>query len=159
MPAHRTSAGLLLYRRRDAQIEVLLVHPGGPFWKKKNDGAWSISKGEPNEGEELLATALREVEEEIGVRPVGPFIELTPIKQKSGKTVHAWLCEGDCDVSKIKSNSFSMEWPPRSGKFQEFPEIDGAEWFSLEQARRKINPAQAAFLDAVASAFRVDHGI
>src|SRR5262252_4951751 len=117
----KISAGLLLYRSRNGVLEFLLVHPGGPFWKNKDDGAWTIPKGEIAEGEEPLKTAIREFEEELGFKPTEPFIELTPIKQKGGKLVHAWAFEGDCDPAQIKSNTFSMEWPPRSGRQCEFP--------------------------------------
>ena len=142
-----TSAGLLMYRVRGDVIEVLLVHPGGPFWRKKDEGAWSIPKGEVEPGEELLATARREFHEELGLEAAGNFIPLTPIRQKGGKVVHAWAFEGDCDPAAIRSNTFTMEWPPKSGRAMEFPEVDKAAFFDLEAARRKINPAQAALLD------------
>jgi len=143
----KVSAGLLLYRIRDGALEFLLVHPGGPFWKNKDDGAWTIPKGEIADNEEPLAAAIREFEEELGFKPSGQFIELTPIKQKAGKLVHAWAVEGDCDPSQIKSNTFSMEWPPRSGKQEEFPEVDRAEFFKLEAAKTKINPGQIPLLE------------
>ena len=143
----RVSAGLVMYRRRDGAVEVLLVHPGGPFWKNKDEGAWSIPKGEPGEGEELLAVARREFEEELGFAPSGEFRPLPPIRQKGGKVVHAWSFEGDCDPATIRSNTFTMEWPPRSGKQATFPEVDRADFFDLPTARRKINPAQVALLD------------
>jgi predicted NUDIX family NTP pyrophosphohydrolase len=143
----KVSSGLLVYRIRNSALEFLLVHPGGPFWKNKDDGAWTIPKGEIGGDEEPLAAAIREFEEELGFKPGGPFIELTPIKQKAGKTVHAWAFEGDCDPTQIKSNTFSMEWPPRSGKQAEFPEIDRAEFFSLEAAKKKINQAQIPILE------------
>jgi predicted NUDIX family NTP pyrophosphohydrolase len=143
----RVSAGLLMFRVRDGRVQVLLVHPGGPFFKNKDEGAWTIPKGEPNEGEELLAAAQREFEEETGVKPVGPFRPLAAIKQKGGKVVHAWAFAGDCEASQIVSSTFTLEWPPKSGKRAEFPEVDRAEWFELEEARRKINPAQMSFLD------------
>ena len=142
-----TSAGLLMYRVRGDVIEVLLVHPGGPFWRKKDEGAWSIPKGEVEPGEELLATARREFHEELGLEAAGNFIPLTPIRQKGGKVVHAWAFEGDCDPAAIRSNTFTMEWPPKSGRAMEFPEVDEAAFFDLKAARRKINPAQAALLD------------
>jgi predicted NUDIX family NTP pyrophosphohydrolase len=145
----RVSAGLLLYRVQDEVLEVLLVHPGGPLWRKKDDGAWSIPKGEVAPGEDELTAARREFREETGVDPAGPFVPLGQVRQKSGKIVYAWACVGDCDPRAIKSNTFTMEWPPRSGRRQEFPEIDRAEFWPLEQARRKINPAQAQFLDAL----------
>jgi len=143
----KISAGLLLYRIRDGAPEFLLVHPGGPFWKNKDDGAWSIPKGEIGDNEEPLAAAIREFEEELGFKPSGPFIELTPIKQKAGKLVHAWAFEGNCDPSQIKSNTFSMEWPPKSGKQAEFPEVDRAEFLKLEAAKEKINQAQIPLLE------------
>jgi predicted NUDIX family NTP pyrophosphohydrolase len=145
----RNSAGLLLYRIREPKLEVLLVHPGGPFWKNKDDGAWSIPKGEVADGEELLEAAKREFEEETGYLPAGPFVPLTPVKLKSGKVVHAWAVEGDFDLVGFTSNTFTMEWPPRSGKAVEFPEVDQAEFFDLETAKRKINTAQAAFIAEV----------
>lgn len=145
----RVSSGLLAYRKKAGVVEVLLVHPGGPFWANKDLGAWTIPKGEVNPGEELLATAQREFREETGFDPSGPFIPLAPIKQKSGKTVHAWACAGDFDVAACKSNTFRMEWPAKSGKWAEFPEVDCAEYFPLDAAARKLNPAQVAFLDQV----------
>ncbi len=143
------SAGLLMYRLRDAELEVLLVHPGGPFWRHRDQDAWSIPKGELEAGEEPLATAQREFEEETGVRPEGPYLELPEIEQKNRKIVSAWAFEGDCDPAAVRSNTFTIEFPPRSGKMAEFPEIDRAEFFSPEEARRKINPAQAALIDAL----------
>ena len=143
----RTSAGILVYRSRDKTIEVLLVHPGGPFWKNKDAEAWSIPKGEVKEGEDHLAAAKREFEEELGVAPRGDFFALSPIKQKSGKIVHAWAVQGDLDTSKVKSNTCLIEWPPRSGKQMEIPEIDRAEFFDIATARTRINPAQAALLE------------
>jgi predicted NUDIX family NTP pyrophosphohydrolase len=143
----KTSAGLLLYRFHNGMLQFLLVHPGGPFWKNKDDGAWTIPKGELTEGEEPVAAAIREFEEELGFKPTGPFIELTPIKQKAGKVVHAWGFEGDCEPSQIKSNTFTMEWPPRSGKQAEFLEVDRAGFFNLEDAKAKINPAQIPLLE------------
>ena len=143
----KRSAGLLLYRKRDGALEVFLVHPGGPFWAKKDAGAWSIPKGEIDEGEDPLAAAKREFAEETGLRPDGELVALAPIRQKGGKVVLAWAIEGDCDARAIKSNVFSMEWPPKSGKMAEFPEIDRAEWFSLDEARRRINPGQLPLID------------
>lgn len=143
----KTSAGLLMYRRKEGHIEVLLVHPGGPFFRNKDDGAWSIPKGELEPGEEPLAAACREFTEEIGIEPQGPFTPLTPIRQKGGKVVHAWAFEGDCDPAAISPNTFPLEWPPRSGKMVDFLEVDRAEFFDLETARRKINPAQRELLD------------
>jgi len=144
------SAGLVLYRWRADQLEFLLVHPGGPFWKSKDAAAWSIPKGELLEAEEPLAAAQREFAEELGFAPAPPFLELTPVRQKSGKVVCAWAVEGDCDPQRIRSNHFALEWPPGSGKLQEFPEIDRAGFFSLEQARVKIHPAQCALLEETA---------
>lgn len=143
----KISAGLLMYRRRDGQPEFFLVHPGGPFWKNKDAGAWTIPKGELCETEDELACAQREFEEETGIKPQAPFIKLTPIKQKGGKIVHAWAFEGDADPAQIKSNTFELEWPPRSGKFLTFPEVDKAAFFHLAEAKVKINPAQTALLE------------
>ena len=143
----RTSAGLLMYRIRDGVLQVLLAHPGGPYFVNKDDGAWTIPKGEPDEEEDLLVTAQREFEEEMGLKPTGPFISLKPIKQKGGKVVHAWAFEGDCDPAAIKSNTFTMEWPPKSGRQMEFPEIDRAEWFDLATATKKIKSGQVALID------------
>lgn len=142
----KTSAGLLMYRRCHGQLEVLLVHPGGPFFKNKDAGAWTIPKGEPAEGEELLDVALREFQEETGLTPTPPFRDLQPIKQKGGKIVYAWAFEGDCDVTNIVSNTFTIEWPPKSGRQATFPEIDRADFFNVATAILKINPAQAAFI-------------
>lgn len=142
----KQSAGLLVYRVRDSGPEVLLVHPGGPFWKDKDANAWSIPKGEYLEGEEPLDAARREFLEETGFTATGEFIALTPIRQAGGKIVTAWALEADFDAKAARSNRFSMEWPPRSGRIQEFPEIDRAEWFTLDEARNKINKAQAALL-------------
>ena len=148
MPA-KVSAGLLVYRRRGGEIEVLLVHPGGPFFKNKDAGSWSIPKGEVEGEEDLLERAKIEFREELGTDPpAGPYFELGTIQQKGGKTVHAWACEGDF-TGPPRSNTFQMEWPPRSGKMQEFPEIDRAEWFILSAAWSKINPAQVALIDAL----------
>ncbi len=126
---------------------MLLVHPGGPFWKSKDAGAWTIPKGEADEGEDFLGTAVREFKEEIGFEPTGPFAPLTPVKQKGGKSVHAWAVAGDFDPSTVRSNTFLMEWPPRSGKRMEFPEIDRADFFDIETGRTKINAAQVKLLD------------
>ena len=143
----RVSAGLLMYRVRDGGLQVLLVHPGGPFFKNKDDGAWSIPKGEVEPGDDPLETAKREFAEETGTTPAGPFTPLTPVKQKGGKVVHAWACAGDLDPGAIVSNTFMLEWPPRSGRQAEFPEVDRAEFFDPAAARRKINPAQAALIE------------
>ncbi|MDX6601098.1 MAG: hypothetical protein QOF13_300 [Solirubrobacterales bacterium] len=145
-----TSAGILLYRSGAESLEVLLVHPGGPFWAKKDEGAWSVPKGEVEPGEEPRACALRELEEELGSSlglTAEQLVELGSVRQKSGKLVHCWAAEADFDPADLSSNTFEMEWPPRSGKQQEFPEVDRAEWFAPEEARQKINPAQAPFLD------------
>jgi predicted NUDIX family NTP pyrophosphohydrolase len=141
------SAGILLFKLNGKQLQLFLVHPGGPFWRKKDSGAWSIPKGEFNDQEAPLAAAKREFEEETGVALAGNFIQLTPVKQKAGKIIHAWAVEGDIDPATISSNLFSMEWPPGSGKQQQFPEIDKGEWFGIEDARQKINPAQASLID------------
>ena len=149
----RKSAGLLLFRRTPAGVEVLLVHPGGPLWAKKDEGAWSIPKGEIDADEAPLAAARREFEEELGSPVSGQFIALAPIRQASGKVVHAWAVEADFDPATFTSGMFSMEWPPRSGQQQEFPEVDRAEWFSIDNARRKINKAQSELLDQLANRF------
>lgn len=138
----KTSAGLILYRMQSGQLEVLLVHPGGPFWSKKDEGAWFVPKGELNVGEEPLAGAKREFEEETGLKPEGEFLALGNVKQKSGKTIVAWAFEGDCDPSSIKSNTFTIEWPPKSGCQQEFPEIDRAGFFTVPQAKAKMHPVE-----------------
>ena len=143
----RLSAGLLMYRSKNGRIEVLLAHPGGPYFVKKDDGAWTIPKGEPDTDEDLLVTAQREFEEETSIRPNGPFVPLKPIQQKGGKVVHAWAFQGDCDPANIKSNTFTMEWPPKSGKQQEFPEIDRADWFDLTTARKKIKAGQEGLIE------------
>jgi predicted NUDIX family NTP pyrophosphohydrolase len=140
------SAGLLMYRRR-GELEVFLVHPGGPFWAKKDAGAWSIPKGEYRPGDDPLAAARREFREETGFPVAGEFIPLTPIKQPSGKIIQAWAVEGDCDAEAIRSNTFTLEWPPRSGRQQEFPEVDRAAWFTLTAAREKIIKGQVGFLE------------
>jgi predicted NUDIX family NTP pyrophosphohydrolase len=145
-PRGKLSCGLLIYRKRP-RLEVLLVHPGGPFFAKKDLGAWTIPKGEASDGEDLLAAARREVLEETGYEASGPFVELTPVRQKGGKLVHAWACEGDVDPHAIVSNTFALEWPPRSGRRVEFPEIDRADFFDLEMARRKLNAAQVLLLE------------
>ncbi len=144
----KKSAGILLYRKRKGDIEVFLVHPGGPLWSKKDKGYWSIPKGLIEEGEDIFETALREFKEETGfsIEPKNP-ISLSPVRLKSGKIVHAFAIEGDCDPEKLSSNTFRMEWPPKSGKIREFPEIDRGEWFSLEEAKRKINIGQVSLLE------------
>ena len=143
----KRSAGVLLFRRAGRETEVLLAHPGGPFWKNKDDGAWSIPKGEYGDDEDPLAAAKREFAEETGLIPSGDFVPLGEVRQPGGKVVTAWAMEGDFDATNLRSNRFSMPWPPGSGKLQEFPEIDRAEWFPLEVARRKILKGQAEFLD------------
>ncbi|HVZ53896.1 MAG TPA: NUDIX domain-containing protein [Pseudolabrys sp.] len=141
------SAGILAFRRRDkGGIELLLAHPGGPYWRNRDEGAWSIPKGLV-ETDDLLACARREFNEETGLSAAGPFVPLTPQRQKSGKTVHAFACEGDFDLSGFSSNSFEMEWPPRSGKQASFPEVDRIAYFKLATARRKILPGQRAFIE------------
>ena len=148
MERSKTSAGLLMFRRKNEELEVLLVHPGGPYFQNKDDGAWSIPKGEVATGEDLLSRARIEFEEELGFSPPGGWVELGQIKQKGGKTVHAWAFAGELkDDFKLVSNTFEMEWPPRSGKVQRFPEVDRASFFPVEKARRKINVAQNVFLD------------
>jgi predicted NUDIX family NTP pyrophosphohydrolase len=144
----KLSAGLLVYRRNERGLDVLLVHPGGPYWAKKDDGAWSIPKGEYEPDEDPLEVALREFEEEIGKRPPDPAaaVSLGELRQRSGKIVSAWTVEGDVDVSDVQSNTFEMEWPPRSGRTREFPEVDRAAWFGLEEARRKLLPGQLGFI-------------
>jgi predicted NUDIX family NTP pyrophosphohydrolase len=145
--AKKLSAGILLYRKRDAGLEVFLVHPGGPFWAKKDDGAWSIPKGEYLEGEDPLTVAKREFYEETGSELSGSGIELTPAKQPSGKIIKAWAVDGDIDAASIRSNSFSMEWPPKSGRVRSFPEVDRALWCDLPMARKKLLTGQRVWLD------------
>ena len=142
----KKSAGLVMYRIRGGALEVLLVHLGGPFWAKKDAGAWFIPKGEIEPGEDELAAAQREFEEETGFKPAGPFIALGSVRQKGGKVVTAWAFEGNCDPAALKSNTFKMEWPPRSGKQREFPEVDRAAFFTIEAAREKIHPAEFELL-------------
>jgi predicted NUDIX family NTP pyrophosphohydrolase len=149
----RKSAGLLLFRRVGEDLEVLLVHPGGPFWAKRDAGAWSIPKGECEVGEDPRSAAWREFSEELGSpAPEGEALELGEVRQKAGKTVVAWAIAGDLDADRITSNTFAMEWPPRSGRSQEFPEVDRAGWFGLAEARERINPAQTALLDRLSQA-------
>jgi predicted NUDIX family NTP pyrophosphohydrolase len=143
----KKSAGLLMYRRRHGVLEVFLVHPGGPFWQKKDVGSWSIPKGEYTAEEDPLEVAKREFQEETGFKPSGEFVPLTSRKQPSGKIITAWAFEGDCNASTIKSNTFSMEWPPHSGKREEFPEVDRAGWFSIPVAKEKIIKGQSSFID------------
>ncbi|MBB3970890.1 NUDIX domain-containing protein [Mucilaginibacter phyllosphaerae] len=143
----KQSAGILLYRHKNGLLQVFLVHPGGPFFRKKDDGAWSVPKGEFTDDEDALAAAKREFEEEVGKPVTGDFIKLQPVKQKSGKVVHAWAVEGDIDHETIVSNTFEIEWPPRSGKRASFPEIDRAGWFSADVAKLKIIPGQVGLID------------
>lgn len=142
----RRSAGLVAFRRRGEALEVFLVHPGGPFWAKKDLGAWSIPKGEYTDGEDALAAARREFQEETGIALEGNFVPLGQVRQAGGKIVDAWAVEADFDAALVRSNSFSMEWPPKSGRMREFPEVDRGEWFSLEAAQGKILKGQAPFL-------------
>ncbi len=146
------SAGILVYRQKHGVLRVLLAHPGGPFWRNKDAGAWTIPKGEINEGEDRLAAAVREFEEETGIHLSGDFLPLGEIKQKGGKVVHAWAHQGDLDPANIKSNMCEIKWPPRTGRRQLVPEIDRGEWFDLETARQKILPSQVALLDRLAAA-------
>jgi predicted NUDIX family NTP pyrophosphohydrolase len=145
----KKSAGILLFRKTLFILEFMLVHPGGPFWAKKDEGAWSIPKGEFEESEDPLEAARREFEEETGLSLTGSFLPLSPLRQPGGKLVYAWAVEGDLDVSSLKSNTFSLEWPPKSGQYREFPEVDRACWFSLEEARRRILKGQEPFLSEV----------
>jgi predicted NUDIX family NTP pyrophosphohydrolase len=149
--AKKKSAGILLYRLSDNLPEVLLVHPGGPFWIKKDLGAWSIPKGEFDKTENPLDAAIREMEEETGVKVSGEFIELSPVRQKSGKIIYAWALQMDIDAANIQSNSFELEWPPKSGKKKSFPEIDKAAWFGMEEAKVKIIEGQQPILIELAS--------
>ncbi len=145
------SAGLLVFRRRSGEIEVFLVHPGGPFWAKKDEGAWSIPKGEIAPGEDALACAKREFREETGQGIDGDFLALGDIRQAGGKIVTAWAVAGDVDAERIVSNSFELEWPPRSGRKRSFPEVDRAQWFPLDEAKRRINKGQAELLERLAA--------
>lgn len=143
----KVSAGILLYRIKDDVLQVFLVHPGGPFWTKKDVGAWSIPKGLQEKDEELLDAAQREFREETGFSIAGKFIPLSPVIAYRGKEIHAWAVEGDCDPGKINSSTFNMEWPPHSGREQEFPEADRAGWFTISEAKEKINKGQVRLLD------------
>jgi predicted NUDIX family NTP pyrophosphohydrolase len=149
MPSTKRSAGLLLFRRAPNTLEVFLVHPGGPFWAGKDDGVWTVPKGEHEDDEDPLEAARREFEEETSHRPEGTFHPLRPVAQKSGKVVRAWAVEGDFDPALLRSNTFELEWPPRSGRKQSFPEVDRAQWFDLVEADRKIRPEQRPFLEEV----------
>jgi len=148
----KRSAGLLLFRRGRTGLEVLLAHPGGPFWARKDDGAWTLPKGEVDEGEEPLAAALREFAEETGLVPQEPFLSLGQVRQKAGKEVVAWACEGDFDPAQLRCNLFEIEWPPRSGRRQRYPEVDRVGWFSCEEAKRKLLPRQVPFIDRLLAA-------
>jgi len=150
MPVRR-SAGLLVYRLRDGAVEVFLVHPGGPFWRNRDDGAWSLPKGEYAEDEDPLAAAVREFGEETGMTITGEFQPLQPVRQAGGKSVTAWAIAGDFDAGAIRSNSFTMEWPPKSGSMRAFPEVDRAAWFSLDQAQSKLLAGQRPLLDELAA--------
>jgi predicted NUDIX family NTP pyrophosphohydrolase len=143
----KRSAGLLMYRRRGGALELLLVHPGGPFWARKDDGAWSIPKGEYDDGEEPLAAAKREFAEEVGAAPDGDFIDLGDVTQAGRKVVRAFAVEGDFDVAGLQSNTFEIEWPPKSGRRRSFPEVDRAGWFAPDQARRKVLAGQRPFIE------------
>lgn len=155
MAKQNIAAGLLMCRFEKDELEFFLVHPGGPFYRNKEDGVWSIPKGIPESNEELLQVAVREFEEETGIRPAGEFHSLGYVQQKAGKIVHAWTFIGKWDPAEgIRSNSFSMEWPPRSGKQQSFPEMDRAAWFNLQEAKKKINPAQIAFLERASGHYK-----
>lgn len=152
MPAARSkrSAGIVLYRKRLGILEIFLVHPGGPYWASKDNGAWSIPKGEYQQGEEALQAAQREFLEETGVALNGPFLALTPVRQPSGKIISAWATQGDLDPTQLRSNTFSLEWPPKSGVMQSFPEADRGAWFSLADARTKLSPGQRPLLQGIA---------
>jgi predicted NUDIX family NTP pyrophosphohydrolase len=145
----KTSAGILVYKNIQDGIAILLVHPGGPFWAKKDLNSWSVPKGEFNEPEDPFDAAKREFSEETGYLPEGEFIRLETVKQPGGKIVHTWAVKGDFDVSVLKSNQFSIEWPPKSGKFKEFPEIDRAEWFTVETAKMKIIKGQIPIIESL----------
>jgi predicted NUDIX family NTP pyrophosphohydrolase len=146
----KISAGIVLFRKRPAGVQIMLVHPGGPFWARKDDGAWSIPKGLSDQGEDLLAAARREFFEETGAAIRGDFIDLGSYKQPGGKTIVAWACEGDFEPALLKSNTFSMEWPPRSGKTAEFPEVDRAGWYDLNEALNKATKGQRPIIAALA---------
>jgi predicted NUDIX family NTP pyrophosphohydrolase len=150
----KKSAGLLMYRFRRGALEVFLVHPGGPFWANKDEGAWSLPKGEYGPDEDPFEVAGREFQEETGFAARGEFLPLTPLKQPSGKIISAWAFEGDCDAEAVKSNTFSLEWPPNSGQIQEFPEVDRGGWFPLDRAKEKITKGQKGFLEELANILR-----
>lgn len=152
----KKSAGILLFKLENKIPKVFLVHPGGPFWAKKDDGVWTIPKGEFDDDEDPLSAAKREFEEETGMKISGEFIELNPVKQKSGKLVYAWAVKGDIDPAKIKSNEFEIEWPPKSGKMKTFPEIDKAAWFDIKEANKKIIEAQSSLLRELKTKIKSD---
>jgi predicted NUDIX family NTP pyrophosphohydrolase len=152
----RASAGLLLYRRPGGSLEVFLAHPGGPFWKRKDAGAWMIPKGEVEPGEALLDAALREFYEETGFAVAGPFLPLSPVVQGGGKIVHVWAAEADVDPAALVSNAFTVEWPPRSGRMSAFPEIDRAEWMPLDRAREKVLASQRPIIDELVQILAAD---
>jgi len=147
----KRSAGLVMYRLRSDALEVLLVHPGGPFWARKDEGAWSIPKGKVEDGEDALDAARREFEEETGQRAEGTFVPLQTVTQRSGKRIAAWAFEGEFDPSQLRSDTFMMEWPPRSGEQREFPEVDRAAWFPAAEAKRRLNPGQAPLVDELST--------
>ncbi|HEX6048531.1 MAG TPA: NUDIX domain-containing protein [Gemmatimonadaceae bacterium] len=149
------SAGLLLFRRAGDAIEVFLAHPGGPFWKERDAGAWTIPKGVVEEGEDLLDAARREFAEETSIPPIGPFLPLGSVRQKAGKLIHAWAWEGDADPASIVSNTMRTEWPRGSGRWIEFPEVDRCAWFDPATAKQKMNPAQAELVDRLQAALAV----
>jgi predicted NUDIX family NTP pyrophosphohydrolase len=151
---NNVSAGLLLFRRPAGALELFLAHPGGPFWKGRDAGAWTIPKGLVNAGEELLDAARREFEEETGIRPAGPFVPLGSVRQKAGKVVHAWAWEGDADPAAVTSNTTRSQWPPGSGKWISYPEVDRCAWFAPADARSRLNPAQAELIDRLDAALR-----
>lgn len=151
---NNVSAGLLLFRRPAGVLELFLAHPGGPFWKGRDAGAWTIPKGLVNAGEELLDAARREFEEETGIRPAGPFVPLGSVRQKAGKVVHAWAWEGDADPAAVTSNTARSQWPPGSGKWISYPEVDRCAWFAPADARIRLNPAQAELIDRLDAALR-----
>jgi predicted NUDIX family NTP pyrophosphohydrolase len=151
---NNVSAGLLLFRRPAGEVELFLAHPGGPFWKGRDAGAWTIPKGLVNAGEELLDAARREFEEETGIRPAGPFVPLGSVRQKAGKVVHAWAWEGDADPAAVTSNTTRSQWPPGSGKWISYPEVDRCAWFGPSDARVRLNPAQAELIDRLDAALR-----
>jgi predicted NUDIX family NTP pyrophosphohydrolase len=154
----RQSAGLLMFRRTPAGIEVLLAHPGGPWWANKDDGAWALPKGEYDDQEEALAAAQREFTEETGIVADGPFLSLGEVRQRSGKLVKAWAFEGDCDPAQLRSDEFEMEWPPHTGRMKRFPEIDRIAWYTPRDARLKILPAQLPFLERLAQGLAAGSG-